>query len=92
MDALAIAAAGVDGFIDSAGRRWRASHESGVLVSWSLYDEEGPSVWWIRQRGGGILSRRGGQQYRWTKIVSEPTDQPFADVVPEGFAEGSCDD
>jgi len=91
-DSDALEAAGGAGYLDTAGRKWKATLEAGVLASWTLSDGEGPSVWWIRQGDGGILSRRGGEQYRWSRIVSEPTDEPLADIVPEGFREGFCGD
>jgi hypothetical protein len=81
-----------DEWIDSARRRWRVHHDAEVLARWSLFDAEGPVLWWARQGDGGILSRRGGEQYRWTLIVTEDAAHPLADIVPEGFAEGVCGD
>lgn len=76
--------------VDAEGRRWRAGYEGEVLARWSLLDAEGPALWWKRQDDGGILSRRGGEQYRWTLIVAEDAAQPLADIVPVDFAEGVC--
>ena len=82
----------VDEFEDEAGRRWRMSYEAGRLTSWSLVNADGPTLWWIRQKDGGILSRRGGEQYRWTTLVVEPSAQPLREIIPEGYAEGACSD
>lgn len=78
--------------VDAEGRRWRAGYEGDALARWSLLDAEGPALWWTRQNDGGILSRRGGEQYRWTLIVAEDAARPLADIVPAGFAEGVCDE
>ncbi len=59
-------AEGRDDFVDDSGRRWRVSREGEQLVAWSLLDASGPALWWARARDGGILSRRGGEQYRWS--------------------------
>jgi hypothetical protein len=84
------AASGGD-FVDDAGRRWRASFSGDALESWVLLDDQGPSLWWQADREGGILSRRGGEQYRWSLVVSESSDEPLRDLVPVGFEEGECD-
>ena len=84
--------AGSDEFVDAGGRRWRASRRGGELVAWSLLDDAGPALWWTRDREGGILSRRGGEQYRWKLVVSEISLEPLRDIVPEGFAEVTCDE
>jgi hypothetical protein len=82
----------VEEFEDAAGRRWRLSYEAEELSSWSLVTDDGPTLWWIRQTDGGILSRRGGEQYRWTTLVVEPSTQPIRDIIPDGYAEGVCSD
>ncbi len=76
---------------DAAGGRWRATYDDDEISGWLLSDDKGPAVWWTRQRNGGILSRRGGEQYRWTLIVSEEIRQALRDPVPAGFEEGVCD-
>ena len=81
-----------DEWVDAEGRQWRQAREDGVLQSWSLLDSDGPALWWSRESDGGILSRRGGEQYRWRLIVREDAVTALGDVVPEGFAEGVCDD
>jgi hypothetical protein len=80
-----------DDFVDQRGRRWRAVYRGEDLVSWVLFDDLGASLWWQADREGGILSRRGGEQYRWNLVVSEPSAEPLRDVVPAGFDEGECD-
>lgn len=82
--------AGSDEFVDESGRRWRVSHSEGELVAWSLLDDAGPALWWARDREGGILSRRGGEQYRWKLVVTEASSDPLREIVPAGFAEGTC--
>lgn len=79
-------------FVDPAGRRWRASSDGGKLMAWSLLDGGGPSLWWTRDREGGILSQRGGVQYRWQLIVREASSEPLRDIVPAGFDKGTCGD
>ncbi|MDH3403835.1 MAG: hypothetical protein OEP45_09495 [Acidobacteriota bacterium] len=81
-----------DELLDGAGRRWRAVRDGELLVAWTLLDAQGPALWWTRQDDGGILSRRGGGQYRWTLVVAEEATGPLADLVPKGFAEGVCVD
>ena len=76
--------------VDAAGRRYRAVYDAGEVVAWSLLDDNGPALWWTRQGDGGILSRRGGEQYRWTRVVTEPSNQPLREIIPEGFTEGVC--
>jgi hypothetical protein len=79
-----------DDFQDAAGRLWRRQLADGVLHGWTLFDDGGPALWWTRQADGGILSRRGGEQYRWTEVVVEPAAGQLPDIVPAGFAEGTC--
>lgn len=81
-----------DEIVDSAGRRWRTKSQEGELVAWSLLDAGGPALWWARDRDGGLLSRRGGVQYRWRLIVREALSEPLANIVPEGSEEGVCGD
>lgn len=83
---------GNEEFVDDAGRRWRLSRRGDELVAWSLLDTSGPALWWARDREGGILSRRGGEQYRWSLVVLEPSSTPLGDIVPVGSVEGVCDD
>lgn len=82
----------VDEFEDEAGRRWRMRYEAGKLTAWSLVTADGPTLWWMRQKDGGILSRRGGEQYRWTGLVVEPSAQPLREIIPAGYIEGVCSD
>jgi hypothetical protein len=83
---------GHEELVDAAGRRYRVAYEGAELVGWTLLDEDGPAVWWTRQVDGGILSRRGGEQYRWARVVVEPRTQPLRNIVPEGFVEGVCNE
>ena len=77
-------------FVDRGGRRWLASYDGDELTAWTLFDSDGPAVWWSAQKGGGILSQRGGAQYRWVLSVAEVTREPLAEIIPEEFAQGAC--
>jgi hypothetical protein len=79
-------------FRDAQGRRWGRTLDGETLRAWTLYDAAGPAVWWTRDEEGGILSRRGGEQYRWVEVVAEPAAGPLPDIVPAGFTEGVCSD
>jgi hypothetical protein len=79
---------------DAAGRRWSFALRGGEPASWTLWDDEGPALFWSRQASGGVLSaRREGAQLRWQASQSEPLAAPPAPPrVPPGFAEGGCDE
>jgi hypothetical protein len=88
---VAVPADAGDDFTDAAGSHWRRSvDDGGALRSWTLFDADGPAVWWTRQEGGGILSRRGGEQYRWTLVVAEPAGGAPPGIVPAGFTDTDC--
>ncbi len=57
--------------LDTAGRRWTARYDDGVLASWTLYEEAEPILWWQRRDEGGILSHRDGAQASWIRTASE---------------------
>ncbi len=79
---------------DRDGRRWTARREQGELASWTLWDDQGePSLWWLAQgRGGGVLSHRGGSQFRWRETASEALS-PGAELLepPAGYSLVNCD-
>ena len=79
-------------FKDSRGRRWTASYDRGELVSWSLWQEGAPVLWWLGVGSGGILSHRDGSQFRWRRGVSEPlADTALARPIAEGYELGTCE-
>ncbi len=89
---VAPAQGGREEFVDDEGRRWRAGYREEILDRWALLDGDGPALWWSRQGDGGILSRRGGEQYRWILVVREEGAKPLSEMIPEGFVEGVCGD
>jgi hypothetical protein len=79
--------------IDREGRRWTARFVGGELASWTLWDDSSPSLWWLAQgRGGGVLSHRGGSQFRWRETAAEPL-AAGAEVLepPAGYSLVDCD-
>jgi len=89
-----VAPAGAGDYRDAAGRRWSFTLRGGEPASWTLWDDDGPALFWSRQASGGVLSaRREGAQLRWQTSQSEPLAAPPAPPsVPPSFAEGSCDE
>ena len=79
-------------FRDTDGRRWTTRSENGTLQAWTLWsDQEVPTVWWRRQATGGILSHRGGGQFRWQVGVSERlTEEIVILEAPAGYRAVSC--
>ena len=79
--------------VDSAGRRWTARNDEDGLASWTLWDEGEPSLWWLAQgRSGGVLSHRGGSQFRWREGAVEPLAEG-AELLepPAGYSRVDCD-
>jgi hypothetical protein len=87
------AAAGKIDVLDSLGRRWTARLEEGAPKSWTLWRAEEPSVWWLAQPRGGILSHRSGSQFRWRESVAEALDGALEpQPPPSDYAQVECDD
>jgi hypothetical protein len=77
-------------FRDAAGRRWTATFEGGEPVTWTLWQEGRPLLWWQRQPGGGVLSHREGSQFRWRQSVVEQHAGEFVLQVPEDYHHADC--
>lgn len=74
------------------GRRWTWSAHAGRVLSWTLWQEGRPLVWWRRESHGGLLSVRGGAQLRWSEVVREPLRESLAaPQAPTGGVEADCD-
>ncbi len=58
--------------LDAQARRWTARMEDGRPLSWTLWSGGEPSLWWLAQSRGGVLSHRSGSQFRWRESVVEP--------------------
>lgn len=80
--------------VDGAGRRWTAKRgDDGHPVTWTLWDEDQPLVWWQKTGDGAILSHRGGAQVTWTLIADEPLKVRLPILeVPTDYQVGQCDD
>lgn len=80
------------GFVDAAGRRWSARTNGEAPTAWTLYDPDGPLLWWTAQGKGGILSHREGVQFRWRRSVRENLTETLSTLpVPAGYERRSCD-
>lgn len=90
-------------FRDAAGRRWTAElagragdagagTDAGEPLSWTLWREGEPILWWRRADGEGLLSNRSrGVQMRWREVGREPLAAPLPPPeVPPGYSPGSC--
>lgn len=81
-------------FVDARGRRWTATLDGGAPVSWAMWGDGEPLVWWQGDARGGILSHRAGGQFRWRVAVSEELaaggEEPAEPPAPEGYELGSC--
>ena len=79
-------------WIDDAGQRWTARWQAGELVSWTLWQDGEPQLWWSRQPRGGILSHRDGSQFRWRETAREAlapaSYRPLE--APAGYELGEC--
>jgi hypothetical protein len=78
---------------DSTGQRWTARLEEGRPRSWMLWQGEQPSLWWLAQPRGGILSHRSGSQFRWRESVAEPLAEELGTPPPPPeYTRVECDD
>ncbi len=93
---LPVAAAETDGavdLLDRQERRWTARMAEGRPLSWTLWSAGEPSLWWLAQPDGGVLSHRGGSQFRWRQSVVEPLGAGLETLEPpDGYPEVDCDD
>lgn len=82
-------------FTDAGGRRWSATLDGNLPLSWALTEpgEAMPSVWWRRHAGDQLLSDRPRNvQLRWRETVVEPlADALDALAVPPDFALVPCE-
>lgn len=82
-------------FTDAAGRRWSATLDGNLPLSWAMTEpgEEMPSVWWRRHAGEQLLSDRPRNvQLRWRETVVEPLPGPLAALaLPPGFDLVPCE-
>jgi len=73
------------------GQRWTSRLDAGRPMSWVLWEESRPALWWSRQGDGGVLSHRQGIQIRWRQIVNEPLKSPLVDLqIPSGYGPSEC--
>lgn len=82
-------------FRDDIGRRWAVEvGADGRVDGWRLWDQEQPTVWFIRRDNWGYLSdRTRGVQVRWRETVHEDLKQePAALNPPAGYREAPCRD
>ena len=82
-------------FRDDLGRRWAAEvGEDGQVLGWRLWDQEEPTVWYIRRDNQSYLSdRTKGVQVRWRETVREDLKQePNPLKPPAGYRVASCRD
>ncbi|HWN43711.1 MAG TPA: hypothetical protein VNW71_15900 [Thermoanaerobaculia bacterium] len=82
-------------FRDEIGRRWAAEVSAdGRVEGWRLWDQEQPTVWFIRRDNWAYLSdRTRGVQVRWRETVHENLKQePAALQPPAGYREAPCRD
>lgn len=75
---------------DVAGRRWTAKLEGGRPASWTLWSVDRPSLWWLAQPKGGILSHPGGSQFRWREGPSEPLAGTELPDPPLDYVQVDC--
>lgn len=77
-------------FRDGRQRRWSAALKGGEPVSWTLWEGGEPLLWWLRQDRGGVLSHRGGSQFRWRLSVAEPRLGEFVLEAPPDYHHADC--
>ena len=79
-------------FRDRSSQRWTAEIEGFTLMTWTLWSENEPTVWWTRTDKGGILSHRQGSQFRWRQGLAEPLSEPLEILeFPDSYDVISCD-
>jgi hypothetical protein len=89
---VVVPSAGDVDFQGGDGRRWSARSEDGRVVSWTLWQDGAPLVWWQRDGAGGILSHRDGAQALWTMVAEEVTTAALGTLqVPADYESGDCD-
>lgn len=73
-------------------RRWSVRYEGGRAVSWTLWEDHRPLVWWQLDGSGGILSHRNGAQVLWRTATDERVPGDLETLtVPDGYSSGQCD-
>ena len=82
-------------FRDDIGRRWAVEvGGGGVVVGWRLWDQEQPTVWFMRRDNWAYLSDRArGVQVRWREVLREDLDrEPDPLSAPAGYRQAPCQD
>lgn len=82
-------------FRDDLGRRWAADvEEDGAVLSWTLWEEQQPSVWFRRRDSWAYLSdRERNVQVRWREVLREElAGEPASLERPAAYREASCRD
>ena len=63
-------------FLDPSGRKWTVVARGSAVERWTMWAGEKPLLWYQAVEKGGILSHRGGSQFRWRLGLSETMDVP----------------
>jgi hypothetical protein len=78
---------------DSLGRHWMAVlRKDGLIQSWTMSNEKGPAVFWVRNDSWSILSdRTQGAQVRWREVLREALEaRPEPLVAPAAYRREDC--
>ena len=82
-------------FRDEIGRRWAAEvGNDGAVEGWRLWDQEQPTVWFMRRDNWAYLSdRTRGVQVRWREVLQENLErEPDPLSAPAGYRAAPCRD
>lgn len=72
-----------DEYRDRRDRRWTVRGAPARPESWTVWESEEPWLWWRRHESdGGVLSHRGGSQFRWKLVAKEARSGVFETVEP----------
>jgi hypothetical protein len=78
--------------VDDRGREWTVTEDRGEVQHWTLWRDEEPLMWFQRVNDGGLLSHRGGGQFRWRESLREELlEMPETLTRPETVRSVSCD-
>lgn len=78
---------------DSLGRHWTAMlGGDGLIQRWTMSNEKGPAVFWVRSDSWSILSdRTQGAQVRWREVLREVLEAPPEPLVaPVAYRREDC--
>jgi hypothetical protein len=80
-------------YVDSLGRQWSVLRDERELLGWTLWKGETPLLWFQHLEEGGILSHRGGGQFRWRETLKEALGGiPAPLSQPKGLRTVSCEE